>query len=716
MKTFALTVHFALSVVLLAAQGVPAYKNPALSPDERARDLIGRMTVEEKLGQLLCPMGWEMYEKRGNEVGVSAKYVESMRQMPVGMLWAVFRADPWTRKTLQTGLSPGQAAMAANALQQYAVEHTRLGIPVFIAEESPHGHMAIGTTVFPTAIGMASTWSPSLMERTGAVMAREIRLQGAHIAYGPVMDLSRDARWSRVEESFGEDPVLTAVLASAIVRGAGGGKISEPDAVVSTLKHFAAYGVSEGGLNGRQSVVGMCELHEDFLPPFQAAIDAGALSVMTSYNSFDGVPCTANPYLLTEVLRNRMRFTGFVVSDLFSIEGVHLTHCVAETPRQAAAMSLRAGVDVDLGGEDFKPLLAAVKEGAVPEELLDQAVFRVLRLKFGMGLFENPYVKPSEAAKGVRTSASVALSREVARASVVLLENRNNILPLDRKIKVAVVGPNADNLYNQLGDYTAPQARESVTTVLDGVRSKAVSVEYVKGCAVRDTTENSIAEAVEAARRADVVVAVVGGSSARDFETEYRETGAAVVKKNTVSDMECGEGYDRATLSLPGLQEKLLRELKNTGKPLVVIYIQGRPLEMNWAKENADALLTAWYPGGEGGAAIADVLFGDYNPAGRLPISVPQSVGQLPVHYNRRMPVVHNYVEMSSKPLYPFGYGLSYTAFEYSGLEITQQGRHDFEVTCDVRNTGPRDGEEVPPRRERVGGMAARNRAGSRAG
>ncbi len=676
------------------AAAQPVYKNASLAPAERTADLLGRMTVEEKVGQLLCPMGWEMVEGRGDKVGVSAKFRELETRIPVGSLWAVFRADPWTQKTLTNGLDPASAARAGNALQRYAIENTRLGIPLFLAEESPHGHMAIGTTVFPTAIGMASTWSVPMMERVGKAMALEVRLQGAHIAYGPVMDISRDARWSRVEESFGEDPVLTARLASGIVRGQGGGNLSKPYSVISTLKHFAAYGVPEGGHNGSPSLASVRDLHECFFLPFKAAIEAGALSVMTSYNSLDGVPCTASPYLMTEILRDAWGFKGFVVSDLFSIAGIHRDHRTADGPAGAAVAALTAGVDMDLGGEDFLPLVQAVKDGTVPMEVLDQAVERILKLKFEMGLFENPYVNPGLAKWQVRISQHSGLALNTARESIVLLKN-DSVLPLKKKMKLAVVGPNADNVYNQLGDYTAPQPRANVKTVLDGLKTKNVQVEYVRGCAVRDTSYNGIADAVAAAGRADVVVAVVGGSSARDTGTEYLETGAAVAGSRAVSDMESGEGFDRASLALLGRQQRLLEALHATGKPLVVIYIQGRPLEMNWAAEYASALLLAWYPGGEGGMAVADVLMGDYNPAGRLPISIPRSAGQIPVHYNRKAPVPHNYVEMSSAPLYAFGYGLSYTTFEYSGLQITQQGPHDFRVTVQVRNTGMRTGDEV---------------------
>ena len=677
---------------------LPAYKDPSFSIDVRLSDLLSRMTLEEKVGQLLCPLGWEMYEIHGNEVCPSGKFKQLIKERNVGMLWATYRADPWTKKTLANGLNPEMAAKAGNALQKYVMENTRLGIPMFLAEEAPHGHMAIGATVFPTGIGMAATWSPELVKEVGQVIAKEIRSQGGHISYGPVLDLTRDPRWSRVEETFGEDPVLSGTLGASMVDGLGGGNLSQKYATIATLKHFLAYAVPEGGQNGNYTSVGIRDLHQNFLPPFRKAIDAGALSVMTSYNSIDGIPCTSNHYLLTQLLRNEWKFRGFVVSDLYSIEGIHESHFVAPTKENAAIRSVTAGVDVDLGGDAYTNLCHAVQSGQMDKTVIDTAVCRVLRMKFEMGLFEHPYVDPKIAAKTVRRKEHIELARKIAQSSITLLKNENSILPLSKMInKVAVIGPNADNRYNMLGDYTAPQEDSNVKTVLDGIITKLSPsrVEYVRGCAIRDTTVNEIEQAIEAARRSEVVIVVVGGSSARDFKTSYKETGAAVAEEGSVSDMECGEGFDRASLSLLGRQQELLESLQKTGKPLIVVYIEGRPLEKNWASEYADALLTAYYPGQEGGNAIADVLFGDYNPSGRLPISVPRSVGQIPVYYNQKAPRNHDYVEVSSSPLYSFGYGMSYTTFEYSDLQVVQKSARCFEVSFKVKNTGKYDGEEV---------------------
>lgn len=680
---------------LSACSSGPIYKDPGRSSADRTKSLLSQMTPEEKIGQLICPLGWPMYEKvSADSVTITDEYRHFVDSLGGGMLWAVFRADPWTRKTLENGLNPSLAAKVYNKLQRYSIEHSRLGIPVIIAEEAPHGHMAIGTTVFPTSIGLASTWNPETMEAVGHVIASELRAQGGHISYGPVIDLAREPRWSRVEETYGEDVYLTSRMAAGMMRGTSPKYNGFDKGVISTLKHFIAYGIPEGGHNGNPSFVGKRDLFENFLPAFKSAIDAGALSVMTSYNAIDGEPTTGNREMLTDLLRGQWNFDGFVVSDLQSVDGLANDHHIAGSLQEAGEMALKAGVDVDLGANCFSLLKKSYDEGKISDEDLDIAAGRVLKLKFELGLFDNPYI-PEEVTT-VRSAENIAVARKAALESVTLLEN-NGVLPLKKNLKVAVVGPNADNMYNQLGDYTAPQDEDNIVTMLEGIKAKIGSsnVIYAKGCAVRDASESGIAQAVLAALRADVVVAVVGGSSARDFKTQYKDTGAAVVDSKAVSDMEAGEGYDRASLSLLGVQDKLLRALKATGKPLVVVHIEGRPLEKNWAKENADALLTLWYPGQEGGNALADVLFGDYNPAGRLPITVPRNVGQIPVYYNKKFPRGHDYVEMSATGLYPFGYGLSYTKFEYSDLFVKQTGPESASVSVTVANTGERDGEEV---------------------
>ena len=681
----------------------PLYKQANAPIEERIKDLMERMTVEEKVGQLCCPMGWEMYTKTGNKVEASELYKKQMGNgMPIGSYWAVLRADPWTQKTLENGLNPELAAEALNKLQKFAVEETRLGIPVLFAEETPHGHMAIGATVFPTGLSMASTWNPELLRRAGEIVALEARLQGANVGYGPVLDISREPRWSRMEESFGEDPMLAGILGVAYMKGMQGDVQNDGKHLCSTVKHFAAYGSPEGGHNGDRAMVGMNQLFSDFLPPMKMAVENGLATIMTSYNAIDGVPCTSNKFLLTDILRGKWGFNGFVYSDLFSIDGIAGTHHVAADVKEAGKLSLEAGVDMDLGANAYgKRTLELLNEGRLDMKFVDAAVANILRLKFKMGLFENPYVSPKDAKKYVRSEAHRQVAREVAREGIVLLKN-DGILPLSKDVKsIAVIGPNADTQYNQLGDYTAPQDDKFITTPLEGIQaavSKKTEVKYVKGCAIRDVTMSDIPGAVKAAKESDVVVLVVGGSSARDFRVKYEATAAAIANDEEgqiLLDMDCGEGYDRSTLDLLGDQEKLMQALIETGKPLVVVYIQGRTLKMNLAAEKANALLTAWYPGGEGGHAIADVLFGDYNPAGRLPVSIARNEGQLPIYYSKGDQ--RAYMDGNANALYSFGYGLSYTKFEYSDLQIKPGNGKDVlqTVTCTVKNTGDCDGQEI---------------------
>lgn len=645
--------------------------------------LLSQMTLEEKCGQLTCPIGFNLYGKEDDSIWLSEDFTGRMDTMPLGACWAVLRADPWSQKTVETGLHPRESAKTLNMMQRYAVEDTRLGIPLLFCEETPHGHMAVGTTVFPSGIAQASTWDPELLERMGEVMGREIRLQGAHVGYGPVLDIARDPRWSRVEETMGEDPYLSGVLGTAVVKGM-------QRHVVATLKHLAAYGVPQGGHNAATADVGPNRLMHDYLPSFEMAVKEGhAGSVMTAYNSIDGVPCTANRWLLEEVLRQSWEFKGVVFADLNAVNALYATHHVVADPTEAAALALKAGVDIDLGGYNYGGFLKdALQRGLITEADIDRSVRRVLQLKFDLGLFDNPYVDEELAEKGVGTVENTAVAKQVALESAVLLKN-DGILPFDSNIKkVAVIGPNANNMYNQLGDYTAPQDPERVVTMLEGIREKGrVEVIYAKGCAVRDESDVDIEEALQTARSADAVVLVVGGSSARDFKTNYEDTGAAIVDEH-ISDMECGEGYDRSSLRLLGCQEELMRRVYALGKPVVTVYVCGRPLDMNMASEQSNALLLLWYPGMEGGSALADILWGDYNPSGRLPISIPRSVGQIPVYYSQ--PVAGDYVEESAKPLYSFGYGLSYTRFEYRDVEV-----NGSEVSVTVVNVGRFEGDEV---------------------
>jgi Beta-glucosidase-related glycosidases len=667
------------------------YENPKLSVEERVGDLLSQMTLEEKAGQLVMTMGWEYYEKTGNQYVLTEKFKDAIQNKHIGSSWAVMRADPWTQKTLQNGLTPETAGTVLNEMQLWNRKNTRLGIPLMFAEEAPHGHMAIGTTVLPTAIGRASTFNKKLENILGWCVGSEIWAQGAQIAFGPVLDIVRDPRWSRVEETYGEDPVLAGQMGGAYAKGL------QEYTLISTLKHFAAHGISEGGHNGNTAQVGRRELLSVLSYPFVLAIQQfGAKSVMTAYNDVDGIPCSGNKWLLRDELRNEWGFKGLLISDLYAINGL-VSARIAADYSEAAALAVKAGVDIDLGGSCYgKQLVQAVKKGLVSESLVDELVRRVLTHKFRQGLFDNKFDKSFPKLEQDMTYDEDC-NLNAARESVILLKNENRTLPLSKEVKkVAVIGPNADNVYNMLGDYTAPQADGSVITVLQGIREKLpdAQVEYVRGCHIRDTSLNEIAQAVRAAEGADVVVAVLGGSSARDFRTNYKETGAAEVTGPAVSDMDAGEGFDRATLNMLGRQEELLKALCATGKPVVLVMIQGRPLDLSWADARVPAILNAWYPGSQGGRAIADILFGDVNPSGKLPISYPRSVGQLPVYYNATE-VRRDYTDVPASPLYPFGYGLSYTTFEYSNLESCWINDTTLDISCQLTNTGNYDGAEA---------------------
>ena len=642
--------------------------------DIKVDNLLSQMTLTEKIGQLCCPIGFNLYDDES--------YKKLIDTLPVGGFWAVFRADPWSQKTLKTGPGANKSRLIFKEMQRYAVENTRLGIPIYFAEECPHGLMAVGASVYPTGLGMAATWDEELLYSLGDAIGLEAFSRGARFGYGPVLDIARDPRWSRVEETFGEDPYLSGTLGAVMIKGM-------QNYVGATVKHFAAYGIPEGGHNGAVAQTGPNYLMSDYLSSFEIAVKNGAKSIMTSYNAIDGVPCTSNSWLLKDVLREQWGFKGVVFSDLGSIWALHSTHRTAENQLVATVQAINAGVDIDLGASNYGTFLKdAVEQGLVPMKNVDDAVRRVLRFKYEIGLFDDPYQTEKVIDRGD------ALSWRAAHESVVLLKN-DGILPLKHDVKsIAVIGPNADNMYNQLGDYTAPQDPDKIVTVLEGIRDRAdanTKIIYAKGCSIRDTNDADFESAIKAAKSADVTILVVGGSSARDFKTSYESTGAAVVNDH-ISDMDCGEGYDRVSIELSGLQEDLIKEIAKLHMPLIIIYIEGRPLLKNTANEVANALLTAFYPGARGGDAIADIIFGNQNPAGRLPISQPRNTGQIPIYYSQPRP--HDYVECESTPLFCFGHGLSYTKFEYSNLIINKLN-DTIEVSVDVKNIGDYHGDEV---------------------
>ncbi|QUL53208.1 glycoside hydrolase family 3 C-terminal domain-containing protein [Paenibacillus tritici] len=681
------------------------YKDSAKPVKERTEHLLGLMTPEEKVGQLVQLFGWQTYDHTEGTIELTEDFKRQIREGGIGALYGTLRADPWTGVTLESGLGARAGAEAVNTIQRYVLEHSRLGIPMLIGEECSHGHMAIGATVFPVPLLIGSTWNVDLYREMSRAVALETRAQGGAVTYSPVLDVVRDPRWGRTEECFGEDPYLIGEFAVASVEGLQGDRLDSASSVGATLKHFVAYGSSEGGRNAGPAHIGKRELLEVDMYPFRKAVEAGAVSIMPAYNEIDGVPCTTNQELLEDILRGEWGFKGMVITDCGAIDMLASGHDTADGGEDAAVQALTAGIDMEMSGVMFGGyLLEALRSGRLDEQLVDQAAARVLELKFRLGLFEQPFADPDRAEQVIGSPEHAELARSVAAEGIVLLKN-NGILPLSKdKGTVAVIGPNADIGYNQLGDYTSPQPRDRVATVLTGIRAKLAAeperVRYAPGCRIKDSSTEGFELALQAAAEADTIVLALGGSSARDFgegSIDLR-TGASKVTENGLSDMDCGEGIDRMSLHLSGVQLELLKELKTLGKPVVVVYINGRPIAEPWIDEQADAILEAWYPGQEGGHAIADILFGDVNPSGRLTLSLPADVGQLPVYYLGKRSRGARYLERDSQPLYPFGFGLSYTEFSYSGLKVEPaeiQADGTAEVTVEVENTGTRSGAEV---------------------
>ncbi|MDQ1232913.1 beta-glucosidase [Paenibacillus sp. SORGH_AS306] len=685
-----------------------SYKNPALSTEERVQDLLAQMTLDEKVGQLIQLFGWRTFTKNEDgTVTLTEEFKEDIRQGKIGSLYATLRADPWTEVTLETGLSPAEGAAALNDIQRFVIEHSRLGIPLMFGEECSHGHMAIGATVYPVPLLAASTWNPALYQQMCEAVAIETRSQGGVATYSPVLDIVRDPRWGRTEETYGEDPYLAGELAAAAVIGLQGKGLDSPDTVIATLKHFVGYGASEGGRNAAPVHMGMKELHEIDLVPFRKAIEAGAISVMTAYNEIDGVPCTSSEYLLDDVLRQQWGFDGFIITDASAMNMLVHGYNVAETGEKATALSLQAGIDLEMSGYMFgKYLKSALEQGIAQEAHLDQAVSRLLKVKFQLGLFDQPYVDPERAARVIHSPEHIELAREVARQGIILLKNEASALPLQPSStgKIAVIGPNANKPYNQLGDYTSPQPAGKVITLLEGLRQKlgadSDQLLYAPGCRIKDDSREGFDLALDTAKQADTVILVLGGSSARDFGegTIDLRTGQSLVHDSEESDMECGEGIDRSNLNLTGVQLELCQQIYELGKKLIVIYINGRPVAEPWIDEHADAIIEAWYPGQEGGHALAEILYGDVNPSGRLTISVPRHVGQLPVYYNSKRTRGKRYLEMDLQPAYAFGHGLSYTTFAYDAPVVTPAviaPDEHAQVSVQITNTGEVAGWEV---------------------
>jgi beta-glucosidase len=597
------------------------------------------------------------------------------------------------------GLLPREAAKIANKVQKFLVERTRLGIPAIIHEECLAGLLTPTATVFPQAIALASTWSPELVYRVASAIRQQVLCIGSRHCLSPVLDLCRDPRWGRCEETYGEDPYLVASIGLAYVSGLQGDDLKR--GVIATTKHFAGHGFPEGGRNIAQVHLGSREFLEQHLYTFEVAIRIGkALAVMPAYHEIDGVPCHANKWLLTDVLRSQWGFEGVVVSDYGAVTQLNTIHRVAKSCVESFKLALESGVDIVFPDIIcFDEIVQAVKEGMISESLLDRAVERVLRLKEALGLFENPYVDEFKVPEVLDNEEHRLLALEAAREAIVLLKN-DGLLPLSKNLRtIAVIGPSANEPRNMLGDYHYDAhlgksiTSVKVVTVLEGIRnkvSKETKVLYAKGCDIDSQDRSGFEEALRIAREADVIIAVMGEKSGLDPSWFG-------LKKEVVQHTS-GEGVDRASLGLPGVQEELIKELHRIGKPMVLVLINGRPLAITGILPYVNAVLEAWFPGEEGGNAIADIIFGDVNPSGRLPVSVPKTVGQVPVYYSRKPSSFRNYIDVDSKPLFPFGFGLSYTEFRYRDLvvrtpEVKPFGFVEVEVT--IENVGKVAGKEV---------------------
>jgi len=688
-----------------AAQ-VPLYKNPAAPPEKRVKDLLGRMTLDEKAAQMMCVWqekktklldehgGFDLEKarasfKNGVAIGQVARPSDAGSPPP----------EPWK------GKSAREMAELTNAIQKFFIEHSRLGIPVFFHEECLHGHAARDGTSFPQPIALAATFNTELIEKLFTMTAAETRARGAHQALTPVVDVARDPRWGRVEETYGEDPFLVSQMGIAAVRGfQGDGQFINKNRLIATLKHFAAHGQPESGMNCAPVNVSERVLRETFLFTFMQAIQkAGALSVMASYNEIDGVPSHANEWLLRDVLRKEWKFRGFVVSDYCSIWELHHRpdthgHFVARDRRHACELAVKAGVNIEFPEPDcYLHLVEMVQKKILKEWQLDELIAPMLFWKFQMGLFDDPYVDPATAEKITGCAAHRQLALQAARESITLLKNENNLAPLDLgKYKtIAVIGPNANR--SLLGGYSGAPRHD--VTVLDGIRTKVGSratVLYGEGCKITiggswqedeviasdpDEDRKQIAEAVEVANQADVIMLAIGGNE----QTSREAWGLKHMG-------------DRTSLDLIGRQNELVQAMVATGKPVIVLLFNGRPLSIVDVARTVPVIFECWYLGQECGHAVADVLFGDFNPGGKLPITIPRSAGHLPAFYNHKPSARRGYLFDDVSPLFAFGFGLSYTEFRIKNVRLKNKSIRRNGSTlllADVTNIGSRPGTET---------------------
>ncbi|MGO9949975.1 MAG: glycoside hydrolase family 3 N-terminal domain-containing protein [Steroidobacteraceae bacterium] len=704
LSSVAACLAFAQHAAAAAPSPRPTYLDRAAPIEARVEDLLARMTLEEKVAQMMSI--WdaksEVFDAKleFDPAKMAQKYPDS-----IGQFARPSDATGPASPRVVPGRDVRGTIRLVNALQRYALSHTRLAIPILFHEEGLHGYAAVGATSFPQAIALASSWDPKLVRAVNAITAREIRARGVSLALTPVVDVARDPRWGRIEETFGEDPYLVAEMGVAAVeglQGEGNSRVLGPGKVFATLKHLTGHGQPESGTNVGPAPYSERTLREFFFPPFEQAIRrSGVSSVMPSYNEIDGVPSHANTWLLEKILRGEWGFEGVVVSDYYAIEDLQNLHHIAGSPEEAALRALEAGVDCDLpSGGAFATLTRLVREGRVPEERINVSVRRLLALKFRAGLFENPYADPDQAVAVTNNSEARGLALQAAQRSIILLKN-DGTLPLSlpkpgaAQQVIAVIGPNA--AVARLGGYYGVPAVK--ISILDGIRAKVgarAEVLFAEGVKITANDDwwadevkladpalnrRLIEDAVSLARRADQIILAIG-----DTEQTSREGWA----KTHLGD--------RDSLDLVGEQQALFDALRALGKPLTVVLINGRPASTVQIADQANAMLEGWYLGEQGGNAVADVLFGDVNPGGKLPVTIPRSVGQLPMFYNAKPSARRGYLFDTVAPLFPFGYGLSYTSFEV-GMPRLSADRIGMDgsvtVSVPVRNTGTRPGDET---------------------
>jgi len=697
--TILLIIFFAFLATFILSGQKPVYLDPEQPIEKRVEDLLGRMTLKEKVGQMNIPtcysteLGWGLGSKkpplwedpskeaRDRQLEGCRKWAEGTHNDVFGPGGGFFTLSD---RLIYEGTR--RQAEVLNELQKIAVEKTRLGIPLLQIEEGTHGLMCPGGTVFPEGLAIGATWNKDLVKKIFAAAAREGRSIGVHGLCTIVIEPNRDPRMGRNEEGFSEDPYICSQIAGDIVKAIQGYDISEPDKLIAFLCHYPGQSQPVSGFERGAMEISERKFREVFLPPWITGIKKyGALGVMATYPAIDGEAVHSSEKILTKVLREELGFKGIVLCEGGGLETI-VTEKHATSQKEAGIMAIKAGVDVGISIEDayMGDLIECVNEGRISIKDVDQAVARILRLKFQLGLFENPYIDVKNAVKTVNSEEHRELALQAARESIVLLKNEKSILPLKKDLRsIAVIGPDADAPVDQLGDYTPHFVPQEVVTVLKGIQNKVTPktrITYVKGCEVIGTKVNEIEKAKKAAKNADIAIVVIG-------EAGYRTN---------------GEGRDVANLDLTGLQEELIKAVYSTGTPTIAVLINGRPLSIRWTAENIPAIVEAWMCGEQGGNAVADVLFGDYNPGGKLPVTVPRHSGQYPFYYNfsatKENSLKGGYIDMPGTPLFEFGFGLSYTEFEYSNLQIIPDEinkRGEIEITADVKNTGKLKGAEV---------------------